>query len=96
MVYFGLSVASFLAYTPIEFDKLLMVKGDEKNNQYKLDMERMRMQTLYLVNVQIKDKIKEASRLMPFPWDSDGVKNDIDSKPMTDEDWEALDKQFPT
>ena len=96
MVYFNLPPDVFLAYTPKEFDKLLMVKGDEKNNQYKLDMERMRLQTLYLVNVQIKDKIKEASKLMPFPWDSDGVKNDTDVKPMTDEDWEALDKQFPT
>lgn len=92
MVYFGLSPDAFLAYAPIEFDRLLSVKADEKYNKYKLDMERMRLQTLYLVNVQIKDKIKEASRLMPFAWDVSTHKNDADNKPMTEEDWEALDK----
>ena len=92
MVYFGLSPDAFLAYTPIEFDRLLVVKADEKYNNYKLDMERMRLQTLYLVNVQIKDKIKEATKLMPFEWDKTTHKNDTEVKPMTEEDWEALDK----
>jgi len=92
MVYFGLSPNAFLAYTPLEFNRLLIVKADEKYNNYKIDMERMRLQTLYLVNVQIKDKIKDATKLMPFDWDENTHKNDVDAKPMTEEDWEALDK----
>ena len=96
MVYFGLSYDIFLAYTPLEFDKLLVVKAEDKYNSYKMDMERMRLQTLYLVNVQIKDKIKEASRLMPFDWDKHTHKEDTDGAPMTEADWEALDNNFPT
>jgi len=92
MVYFGLSPNAFLAYTPLEFNRLLIVKADEKYNNYKIDMERMRLQTLYLVNVQIKEKIKDATKLMPFDWDENTHKNDVDAKPMTEEDWEALDK----
>ena len=96
MVYFGLSSDAFLAYTPLEYDKLLVVKADEKYNAYKLDMERMRLQTLYLVNVQIKDKIKDATKLMPLPWDKDTSKNDTDGREMTEEDWALLDRKFKT
>ena len=97
MVYFGLACDVFLAYTPLEFDRLLVVKAEQQYNDYKLDMERMRLQTLYLVNVQIKDKIQDARKLMPFEWDgADFQKNDTDGREMTEEDWALLDSKFKT
>jgi hypothetical protein len=97
LVYFGLSPNAFLAYTPLEFDRLLVVKADEQLNNYKKDMERMRLQTFILMKPHLKNQDTPLTRFMPFEWDRDKVvKQDTDAKPMTEEDWEALDKRFPT
>ena len=99
MVYFRLTPDAFYAYTPLEFDKLLVIKNIENKNSYIIDMEVMRLQTFHLVNMQIavKDRYKTLESFMPFDWEDEreSGKQDTGDIEMTEADWEALDNQFP-
>jgi hypothetical protein len=93
LVQFGLKTPEFLAYSPLEFHKLLSIKKEVDYNHYKQDMERMRMQTFYLVNVHLGDKqVKTFEALMPFDWDTKAPK--LKDKILTEEDWLKLDAKF--
>ena len=72
---------------------MLEIKQDERANDYKLDMERMRIQTFYLMNIQIdkKDRFKTVQKMMPFEWDKDIAKQGQEEQPPTEEDWERFD-----
>ena len=48
------------------------------------------------VHVAVKDKVKDAHKFMPFEWDKEDTgKQDTGEIEMTEEDWDALDKNFP-
>jgi len=55
----------------------------------------MRLQTLYLINIQIdkKDRIKEPSKLMPFSWDKENIKA-IEVEVPTTKEWSELDEKL--
>ena len=93
VVYFGLNEAEFLEYTPLEFNKLLEIKQNERTNDWKLDMERMRMQTFYLLNIQIekKNRFKSVGSMMPFEWDVKDKQAVDDTREPTEEEWEHYD-----
>ena len=80
----------FLEFTPIEFNRLLEIKGDKETQAWRKDMERMRLQTFALVNSQRtkKDQIK-LKALMPFEWDHEQV-TQLDPQP-TEEEFKRMD-----
>jgi hypothetical protein len=86
----------FLEYTPFEFNRLLEIKELQERRGFRQDMERMRIQTMSLINIQLakKDRIKKLSDFMPFEWDIVD-KQDAEAAEMTEEDWQALDDNFP-
>ena len=90
-VYFKMNEAEFLEYTPFEFNRLLEIKQNERTNDWKLDMERMRLQTWHLVNIHSKDDIKDYSKYMPFEWDITTEKQDESIKEPTEEEWDHYD-----
>ncbi len=55
-------------------------------------MERMRLQTMILFNVQVadKDRKKTPHKFMPFAWDIT-EKEDVEAKEPTEEEWEHYD-----
>ncbi len=64
---------------------------------YRLDMERMRLQTFNLVNIQIdrKDRYKSLNKFMPFVWDIIPKESIEEEKVMTEDDWAKYDTTFP-
>jgi hypothetical protein len=95
-VYFNMASVDFLEYTPFEFNRLLEIKELQERRGFRQDMERMRIQTMSLINIQLakKDRIKKLSDFMPFEWDIVD-KQDAEAAEMTEEDWQALDNNFP-
>jgi hypothetical protein len=81
----------FWELTPIEFDVIFSLhnrrKREEFRDSYRTDMERMRMQTLYLINVHLSKNniIKTVEELIPFPWDKNSVAN-VEVTPFTEEE----------
>ena len=93
LVYFKLNEAEFLEYTPLEFNRLLEIKQNDNVVSYRLDMERMRLQTMVLFNIQVadKDRRKTPQAFMPFEWDIKTEKEDVEAKEPTAEEWEHYD-----
>lgn len=75
------------------------IKNKEQETQYRIEMERMRLQTFYLINIQLKkdDKYETLTKLMPFDWDKKETKPKIDNDAIewTEDDWEKIDKKYP-
>jgi len=54
----------------------------------RFELEKMRIQTAYMVNCQIKDPIRDIRKFMPFPWDT------IEVYVPTEIEWEKADRMF--
>ena len=95
-VYFNLTEDQFLDFTPLNFDKLLVVKREAREQEYRTQMNIMRQAVLPLINIQLetKDKYKTLNSFMPFPWEKNEKEN-TEIIEMTEEDWEMLDKNLP-
>ena len=54
----------------------------------------MRLQTFYLLNIQLdtKDRFTSTTEMMPFIWDEKS--EEINNIGYTTEDWEELDKIY--
>ena len=89
--------AEFHSYSPREFSKLLEIKTEERAGIYRQDMERMRLQTLVLVNAQLPEKsqVKRVEDLIKFEWDEKKPKQDEDARELTDDEWEKFDDNYP-
>lgn len=63
----------FLQFTPIEFNRLLEIKGDKDTQEYRRDMHSMRLQTWTLMRVHMSEKAQNKyntpKSIMPFEWD---------------------------
>lgn len=96
LVYFNLPSIAFLDLTPKQFFDLLTVKSEERLGIYKQDMERMRLQTYLLINIQLrqKDKIKSPKSLIGFAWDVDDAQKIQDTKQLTEDEWSKYDDNF--
>jgi hypothetical protein len=72
-----MSVTEFYQLSPIEFYYSMEAYSDERMDEKKTAYEVMRLQTFFLLNIQLakKDKIKEVQKLMPFPWDKEKINN---------------------
>ena len=68
---FGLTAEQFMELTPAEFEDALINDGRNQERLWRQDMERMRIQTLALVNIQMeqKNQFSSAEKFMAFPWD---------------------------
>lgn len=72
---------------PVEFFAALADWEKTETARQRFEMEKMRLQTLYLVNIQLDkhSKITDVRRLMPLPWDE--FKIHI----PTPEEWQEID-----
>ncbi len=66
---FNLSWVKFLKLTPIEFFLALRDQEEFEISKIRPVCESIRTSTWYLLNVQIKKKIKEPQKLFTLPWD---------------------------
>lgn len=82
---FGIMPKQFYKLAPVEFDYALKDYFKEEERRERFELEKMRLQTLYLVNCQIKDQISDPRKLMPFSWDI------VEVYIPKDEDWEHFD-----
>lgn len=71
-----MSVAEFYDLSPVEFFYSMEEYGERQMTYHKVVYDSMRLQTFFLVNLQLarKDKIKDVHKLMPFPWDKEQSK----------------------
>jgi len=83
---FGLMPQQFYDLTPKEFELALDDYDEAEERREKFELEKMRLQTLYLVNVHIKDKVTDLRKFMPFEWDKYEV------YVPTDADWKHFDE----
>lgn len=76
---------------------MMEIKADEREQWWRLDLETMRLQTFYLINIQLKekDKISSPEKLMPFSWDKKHDEKFGEYRPFTDEEARKYDDDFP-
>lgn len=86
---FGIMPADFYNLTPIEFSYALIDKFKSEERIERFELEKMRLQTLYLVNCHLKDPPDSVTKLMPFKWDE--VQKAVEFVP-TEEDWKYYDE----
>lgn len=48
----------------------------ERERQYRQHAELVRLQTVELLNVQVKRKLSKPQQLWPFPWDNETLQPD--------------------
>jgi hypothetical protein len=84
---FGLMPDQFLKLTPRQFSFALDDAFKKEERRERFELEKMRLQTFHLVNIQLdrKNKISDIRKLMPFAWEK--VKVHV----PTAEDWERMD-----
>lgn len=66
---FNLSWTKFLKLTPIEFFLALQDQEEFEISKIKPVCESIRTSTWYLLNVQVKKRIKKPQNLFSLPWD---------------------------
>lgn len=68
---FGMSADAFTDISPREFYLALKDDAQTKQEQAKIVCETLRMQTWYLVNLELPQhkRIRKPRHLMSFPWD---------------------------
>jgi len=81
-----MTAAQFYDLTPIEFDFALQEYNKIQEEREKFELEKMRLQTLYLVNVHLKNTINDVRKLMPFTWDK------FEVYVPTEIEWDELQK----
>ena len=97
MIYIGLTREQFFDSTPLEIFLLFKINNEKKRNEFiatqRAMFESMRLQTLYLINIQLerKDRYKHPEKLMPFEWDQK-IKSEITR--FTDEEGKRLDAKL--
>lgn len=70
---FGMSIPMFLGVTPLEFFNA--IQDQEKVEILKMQpmCEAIRSSTLYLLNAQLKKRIRNPKKLWSFPWDDENI-----------------------
>ena len=85
---FGLTPDKFYNLIPVEFTQALQQWNTDREAQERFELEKMRLQTLYLMNVHLKTPLKKVTDLMEFEWD----KKESEVFIPTTEDWQHFDK----
>ena len=80
MAYCGLGVQEFLDLTPAEFAPILEACSKARETEIRSTYEAMRLQTMFLINVQIKksQRIWDPLKFMPLPWDKEISDDDLE------------------
>jgi hypothetical protein len=83
VAYCGLGVQEFLNLTPAEFAPILEASRKRRETEIRNTWEAMRLQTMFLVNIQLqkKDRVTNAEKFMPLPWDKETDDDDEDFTP---------------
>lgn len=73
-----MSVSEFYDLSPVEFYYAMEEYSEIQMTHHKTTYDSMRLQTVFLLNVQLskKDRIREVTQLMKFPWDKEVVKGE--------------------
>jgi len=83
----------FLKFTPLEFTRLLEIKGDKETQTWRRDMERMRLQTWTLMRVHMSEKDQKkypsTKSIMPFEWDH--IEPVVVSPQPTEDEYKLMD-----
>ena len=88
----GFTVKRFDFTTPRELWYSFKAIAKERDRRTRANLESMRLQTLYLVNLQLGDKaIKDPRALMPFEWDDEYIEEVYIPTP---EEWEEMDRKY--
>lgn len=76
--------------TPIEFDFALRDFNEQNLLKQRFDAELMRLQTAYLINVNLqeKDQFTDPRKLLRFPWEAEEIKE------TGEPDWERLEREI--
>lgn len=86
----GLNLDEFLQLSPNELYHALLKKKDEVEMRHRFELETMRLQTFYLINVQLprKSQIATPKELMKFEWEI------IRPEDVEVPDWDKLDEKY--
>ena len=88
-----LSREEFYYLTPIEFHYALIDVNEQRKIDQRFELEKMRIQTFYLLNIQLSknDKFDSPLEMMPFEWDKIKAKEVLT---LTSEDWTQIEERF--
>ena len=88
-----LSHKDFNELTPVELYEAFKALNEAEYEHYKRDMEVMRLQTLHLINIQLKrdDRLTDPRQLMTFAWE-DKLEEEVEI--LTEDEWSELDKKY--
>lgn len=75
----------FYDLAPIEFETALEDYKNVSEDKQRFELEKMRIQTLYLFNTQVKNPVTDVRKFMPFEWDKTVIYI------PTNEDWQYFD-----
>lgn len=84
-----------MEYTPQELSGVLFYHSKEKDTLFRADWERTRIQTFYLVNIQLDKKSKVSydkfkNEIWPFVWEKPKKKKNNEDEIMTLEQWQDV------
>jgi hypothetical protein len=90
----GLNYNEFYRLTPIEFYYALKDWKECQENNQRFSLEVMRLQTFYLLNIQLsrENRYRKPSDMMPFTFDKDKIDDDFEIP--TPEKWKQLQEEF--
>ena len=69
-------MGEFYDLSPVEFYYAMEEYSEIQKEKHRIVFDSMRLQTVFLLNVQLakKDKISDVTKLMKFPWDKEQPK----------------------
>ena len=91
-----LTPPQFYDLTPVEFYEALSDHELEIENNRRFELEKMRIQTFYLINIQlpISKRLKQPKELISFEWEqSENDKNKPEPQILTEQEWLELDEK---
>lgn len=88
-----MSSDDFYNLTPIEFDYALIDYIKEKEHTERFELSNMRIQTFYLLNIQLdkESRYNSPEEMMPFAFDIKEVK---EVPELNETDWLRMDKMY--
>lgn len=79
--------------TPIEFHYAIKDFNEQIKYNQRFELDKMRIQTFYLLNIQLsrEDKYNSPKEMMPFEWDNIEPKIILE---LDDNDWLELNAKY--
>lgn len=90
----GLSSSDFYDLTPIEFDYALKEHIEFEHSKQKFESNWIRLQTYYLLNIQLdkESRFSSPEAFMPFDWDEKREPDKV--LVITEDDFINFDKKY--